>query len=657
MTSKPIPKPTLEMIALGEIDAQPEENMRRHYSLPELQKLMNSIVRTGGLITPIILEKNGKKKIRGGFRRFFSYKELERMYPGYFPKIKSKIYENLTPEQRLAIMVAENVCKEKIPNVELARGLWELYKFKLAKATNTSKQKLDKYEDYWKIDSKLRQQYSMSRFAEETDKAKDYIRRAFLHQRLHSNIEKDVGQGRLGYTIALEFARIHSKQEQVQLAKRMKHRNKGKYPRTSALKDVIKQQTMIDQEKSIMEIMETNVEDGYKKEKQAAVRSKISSIRRNIKRCTKFLDTFTELITLDDIVLQSSAYLAEFNNQLAPRDVIEKYDNKLQAFFNVFEKSEGFEAQKELEILLGKNLEAQFQAYLKKKKLKKTLAPIEETELHYIPLEKVKIIRNVRETYVQASLNELAANFKEVGQLEPITLRPIGKDYQIVDGHRRFLATQIAGIKTIEAIVKEMTDEEAALYQIEADVYQNVSLHEIAETVAMLYSLLKEKYGKDYSMKKFCDEHQGLKAQVVAKSMKYYLLDESIKTLSAAGLISHGSAIELGKIKDQDARYEAALTVVLRGLKAHEVVAAYKEEQEAAKESMFTDFDMASEQKARKRKDLINLLNNHIDVSMFFDKSGNYTLERLADKKEIASALYEFRKTYNRLTQIVSKAT
>lgn len=60
-------------------------------------------------------------------------------------------------------------------------------------------------------------------------------------------------------------------------------------------------------------------------------------------------------------------------------------------------------------------------------------------------------------------ITELADNISEIGLLQPVLLRPVKKRYEIVAGHRRFLACQRLGLSVIDAVVKEMTDTEAAI--------------------------------------------------------------------------------------------------------------------------------------------------------------------------------------------------
>jgi len=663
----PIPKPKLEEILLRAIDANPGENMRRHYSLPDLQKLMNSIVRTGGLITPILVERmNGTYKIRGGFRRFFAYRFLNEMHPGFFKRIRCKVYADLMQEQRIEMMVVENVCKEKIPNVELANGLWALYKYKAAKRLGIDKEEIDNAGDYWRFDTQLRRKYPMARFADETDKTKDSIRRAFLHQRVHHHIEDEVNRGRLSYTAALEFSRIYSKKIQWEFAQRI--RSKGRYPTTPRLRRLIEKEFMVVEEKEkqpeevkdLTEYFIKKQEEDMKRERERNFRKRTTEIKNFIKGCTRFINTFTQLVELDnDLVKTKTTRLGE--KVSVPEAVYDSRPGNI-SMLEQFKSSRGYANQAELERLKGRNLDEQFRDYVKKAKIKKTLAPIDEVALKYIPLKLVVLDeKNVRRTFVDATLKEMADSFSKVGQLEPITLRPIkirGKTkYKIVDGHRRYKATELAGFDTVEAVIKNMSDEDAALYQIEADVYQKVSLHEIAETIAVLYKMLKEKYGKRYSMKKFCKEYKGVKASTVSKATAYYVLDEKIKSLSAAGMISHGAAVELGKIKDVSKRYEAALTCILEGLNANTLIKGFEKEEVLIEDAkgMFPGYDMEKEIKGGKRRSLAELLDNNISPAGFFEREGIFSLSSLANSREISSALYAFYKSYDKLIATVSR--
>ncbi len=67
-----------------------------------------------------------------------------------------------------------------------------------------------------------------------------------------------------------------------------------------------------------------------------------------------------------------------------------------------------------------------------------------------------------RQTFYESSLEELAQSIRERGVLEPIVVRPKDGKYEIVMGERRYRASQLAGLSEIPAVVRDMTDEDAA---------------------------------------------------------------------------------------------------------------------------------------------------------------------------------------------------
>ena len=66
-----------------------------------------------------------------------------------------------------------------------------------------------------------------------------------------------------------------------------------------------------------------------------------------------------------------------------------------------------------------------------------------------------------RTNFDETSLQELAASIKELGIIQPISLRKTGPDsYQIIAGERRFRAAKIAGLKTVPAYIRTANDSE-----------------------------------------------------------------------------------------------------------------------------------------------------------------------------------------------------
>lgn len=87
-------------------------------------------------------------------------------------------------------------------------------------------------------------------------------------------------------------------------------------------------------------------------------------------------------------------------------------------------------------------------------------------ELKEIPINQVHPDSNYRKTFNEKTLKELAASIKQNGVLEPIIVRPDVKGFAIVAGERRFRASQIAGMVTIPAVIREIADADVLKVQI-----------------------------------------------------------------------------------------------------------------------------------------------------------------------------------------------
>jgi len=90
----------------------------------------------------------------------------------------------------------------------------------------------------------------------------------------------------------------------------------------------------------------------------------------------------------------------------------------------------------------------------------------------------------------EEALNELAASIREVGIIQPITLRKISdRRYQIIAGERRFRASKLAGLTKVPAFVREAGDEA----MLELALVENIQREDLdAIEVALSYQRLME---------------------------------------------------------------------------------------------------------------------------------------------------------------------
>lgn len=135
---------------------------------------------------------------------------------------------------------------------------------------------------------------------------------------------------------------------------------------------------------------------------------------------------------------------------------------------------------------------------------------IEEIDINLLDTFKnhpFKVLKN-------EDLNKLEESIKDNGVLEPIIVRKKDDRYEIVSGHRRKLASELIGLKTIPAIIRNMTDDEATIYMVDSNMHRE--------------SLLPSEKAKAFKMKLDALNHQGVSSgQVGQKYSRDILADET----------------------------------------------------------------------------------------------------------------------------------
>ncbi|MDE6034345.1 MAG: ParB/RepB/Spo0J family partition protein [Ruminococcus sp.] len=117
-----------------------------------------------------------------------------------------------------------------------------------------------------------------------------------------------------------------------------------------------------------------------------------------------------------------------------------------------------------------------------------------QNAIKQIPCEMLRPYHNHRfALYTGERLDDMVASIKENGVISPIIVQPCDIGYEILIGHNRWNASQIAGIPTIPAIVKEgLSEQEAEMYVIESNLIQrgfdNLKISEQASVIALRHS-------------------------------------------------------------------------------------------------------------------------------------------------------------------------
>lgn len=91
-----------------------------------------------------------------------------------------------------------------------------------------------------------------------------------------------------------------------------------------------------------------------------------------------------------------------------------------------------------------------------------------------IPLDRIQVSTNVRKRFDQAAIKELAENIKQLGIINPITVRPspTTAGYELVAGERRYRAALSIPLLDVPVRILELTDAQALEYQAAENIHR-----------------------------------------------------------------------------------------------------------------------------------------------------------------------------------------
>lgn len=164
------------------------------------------------------------------------------------------------------------------------------------------------------------------------------------------------------------------------------------------------------------------------------------------------------------------------------------------------------------------------------------------TTVQELPIERVQPNPDQpRKHFSETKLRELADSIKAQGLMQPIRVRPVGGTYQIVAGERRWRACGLAGLKTIPAIVGELSDEATALLAIMENLHRE-DINPMEESNA--YAKLLEGFGDPEAVAKAVGKPVGY----VRDRLAFQSLDPALQSVLTVNGLSLPQALHLAQL-------------------------------------------------------------------------------------------------------------
>lgn len=180
-----------------------------------------------------------------------------------------------------------------------------------------------------------------------------------------------------------------------------------------------------------------------------------------------------------------------------------------------------------------------------------------------------------RSTFDESALEELAASIRELGIIQPLSLRKVGPgSYQIIAGERRFRAARLAGLHSVPAYIRTANDTELTeMALIENIQREDLNAIEIALTFRKLidqYSLTQERLS----------ERIGKKRATIANFLRLLRLPAEVQLGLRDKRVDMGHARALLSIDDPTKQLKLYNRIVKEGLsvrKVEEIAKALRE--------------------------------------------------------------------------------
>lgn len=226
-----------------------------------------------------------------------------------------------------------------------------------------------------------------------------------------------------------------------------------------------------------------------------------------------------------------------------------------------------------------------------------------------------------RSNFNEETLKELATSIKELGVIQPITVRKIDfNKYQLISGERRLRASKLAGLEVIPAYIRLANDNESLVMAL----VENIQRHDLDPIeIAISYQRLIDEISLTQEE---LSDRVGKKRSTITNYLRLLKLDPIIQTGMRDGFISMGHGRALISVEDEDVQSDIYHKVVTENLSVRETEALVKKYQESLKPKAAKPKSSSFEIEETEKKAFTNFFGAKVDVKVAGNGKGKITI-------------------------------
>ncbi len=243
---------------------------------------------------------------------------------------------------------------------------------------------------------------------------------------------------------------------------------------------------------------------------------------------------------------------------------------------------------------------------------------------HIVELELSSIEVNPfqpRTSFNEESLRELASSIRELGVIQPITVRKLDFDkYQLVSGERRFRASKLVGLKTIPAYIRIANDQESLEMALVENIQRqdldpieiSLSYQRLIDEIQLTQEQLSDRIGKNRS--------------TIANYLRLLKLDPIVQTGMRDGFLSMGHGRALINIEDTQKQLEIYEKIIEKSLSVRDTEVLVRELNSGGKPTKSTKKATIPQSYKKGIKEFNEYLGAKVDVKVTKKGSGKLTI-------------------------------